>query len=179
MTDERFKLIYSGLADDTNEETARTMIHERFQLPFATIDAWLGKPRALIRADLNKDQAWKTQYLLESIGVHTQLVQQTRSNLSLQAMQLESMADQPKVTVQRYQPSGVAEFAAKPLASGRRASLPANRRRSAPQNSAPKSFKLTHIIAAAVMVVVLSYVGKQAMQSTAEEPSIASWSEVN
>ena len=127
MGDEKYQLMYSGLAEGVDEANVKTLIHERFRMPMASIERWFGKQRAVIGRELSQDQAWKTQYLFESMGVQTIVVQQTRSNLALNSLQMESADARPAVTVNRFQPNGMVEFEARPVSRQHRVS-PARRR---------------------------------------------------
>lgn len=159
MGDEKYQLMYSGLAEGVDEANVKTLIHERFRMPMASIERWFGKQRAVIGRELSQDQAWKTQYLFESMGVQTIVVLQTRSNLALNSLQMEAADARPAVTVNRFQPNGMVEFEARPVSRQHRVS-PARRR---PRNTQPaeKSLKLSHMVAAAIVVAVVSYGGKQ------------------
>ena len=160
MGDERYQLMFSGLAEGVDEATVKALIHERFQIPVASIERWFGRQRAVIGRNLSQDRAWKTQYLFESLGVQTIVVLQTRSNLSLDNLQVEGSAPRPAVQVNRFQPNGMVEFESRPVTAQRR-TTPVARRRSKISQPAERSLKLTHLVAAAVVVVVLSYAGKQ------------------
>ncbi|MCG8669404.1 MAG: hypothetical protein MI867_08305, partial [Pseudomonadales bacterium] len=79
-----------------------------------------------------------------------------------------------------YQPNGMAEFDAKPLSGQVAVSRASAKRRQSTQRGAAegRSFKLTHMIAAAVLVMAVSYVGKHyLMGSDNMQQPIASWVE--
>lgn len=190
MDSDRFKLVYSGVVEGTDEEVAKAAIQERFQIQLSTIEKWFGQERAVVKQDLTQDQAWKLQYVLESMGVLVFPVLQTRSNLKLDQMDLVASQDLPaskstqsanhSLNFGQYQPQGVAEFNARPT-TGARASSVASAKRRQPSNKSSveaKSFKLTHMMAAAVLVMVLSYAGKQLfVGSGIATQSVASLSE--
>lgn len=177
MSDERYQLMYSGLVSGAERTTVKALIHERFQMPLAELERWFGREKAVIVKDLTRDQAWKTQYLLETLGVEVIVVPQTRSNLSLAELQLApSRRQEPAIKVSHYQPSGIAQFEAQPLQRQPRSSGSVVRRKQVQAKNGNKSFKLTHMIAAAIIVVVASYAGKHVISGggSLTQP-LASW----
>ena len=160
MGDERYKLMFSGLAEGADAESVKASIQERFRMPLARIERWFGDNRAVIGDGLTRDQAWKTQYLFESVGVKTIVVQQPRSNLSLSNMQMETGPSRPAVTVSDFKPAGIVDFEARPLSQR---PVGTYRRRRPASRTTERSFKLTHLVAAAALVVVCVYTGKQLM----------------
>lgn len=174
MSDDRFKLIFSGFIEGAEIDAAKAAIQERFQLRHDSIDQWFGVEHAAIQRDLTQDQAWKLQYVLESLGVEASVVLQPRSNLHLDRMEIipqkpakpRSM-HQPAIQIRNYQPNGLAQFSSQPLSHGVTHRATPVRRRSvnrAPQQQPANEsggFKLTHFVAAAVLIVVVSIAGKQ------------------
>lgn len=158
--DERYQILFSGFASGADKDAVKALVHERLQMPIARIESWFGKQRAVIGDNLSQDHAWKSQTLLDNMGVKTIVVQQTRSNLSLQNLQMEQPSPKPAVKVSHFQPTGLAEFEARPLSQARRVTAAPKRRQKTSQSS-ERSLKLSHMVAAAIVVVVVSYAGKQ------------------
>lgn len=183
MENDLYKLVYAGVVEGTDEASAKVAILERFRINPDTLDKWFGRDKATVKQDLTQDQAWKLQYVLESMGVLVFPVLQTRSNLNLEQLDLVPETDQPAsqtFAFGRYHPQGVAEFNARPTMGGSAQSAASTKRRHAANRhqSDTKSFKLTHMVAAAVMVMVLSYAGKQFfVGSSAFDQPIASLTE--
>ncbi|MCG8673584.1 MAG: hypothetical protein MI867_29620, partial [Pseudomonadales bacterium] len=154
MSDDRYKLIFTRVVEGTDPEEAKAAIQERFQIQISAIEKWFGKEHALVKQNLTEDQAWKLQYVLETMGVMVTVVLQTRSNLKLENLSMESapVAAQaaPALQFKSYQPNGIAEFDAKPLSGQAAVSRASAKRRQATQRGAAegRSFKLTHMIAA-------------------------------
>jgi hypothetical protein len=162
MSDERYQLRYSGLAEGADASEVKAQIQARFQMPLPRIEQWFGKNRAVIGGDLAQDRAWKIQHLLESVGVRTILVEQPRSNLSLSNLQMEPAAPKPAVTVNHFQPTGLAEFEARPL-SQPTVTTTYRRRRPASRPVQEKSSRLPQMVAAVFLVAVCAFAGKQLM----------------
>ncbi|MCG8312270.1 MAG: hypothetical protein MI976_03555 [Pseudomonadales bacterium] len=167
MSDDRFQVSFSGLVQGTDEDTARLVIRERFQVPANVIDSWFTQPKATIKDDLSKDQAWKLQQIFESLGVKTTIVPQTRSNLQLDHLQLQAFAGQSG-SVASF--ASAAHFAPRPsYQAGRTPQAKVSRNRSTAQKrpggrseqAQHKSLKLSHIAMIALTVMALSYAGKQ------------------